>query len=283
MLLYFFIQSISSMNFFFFIIFFFLFKNKFLLNFNYENMVINLILFMKMGAAPVHFWFPKIMKNLNWIPMFMLMTWQKIIPMIFLSYCLMTKFLLFFITLNVMIGSIMGMNQTNLKLILSFSSINHMGWLITCLTLNINFWLIYFFNYTLLNYIIIKMFKLMNLKFLSNLYTLNYTSLTKIILSMNFLSLSGLPPFFGFFPKWLVLMELMLTSKYFIFTLLIFTTLINLFFYLRIMISNFLMSNFNILWMTKNFFKNFFINKIMAMTFFSMFMLMLFLILTLLT
>nr|YP_010585978.1 NADH dehydrogenase subunit 2 [Adicella ragma]UZZ43714.1 NADH dehydrogenase subunit 2 [Adicella ragma] len=235
MMLYFLVQSISSMNFLFIILINNLINNWTSPMFNWKNFLMTLILFMKMGAAPFYFWFPKVMKNISWTNNFMLMTWQKIIPMTLIYYCKFFQLIFISILLSTLMGSLMALNQTNMKMIMSFSSINHMGWLMTTLLLNINIWLIYLMNYFFITYILCKMFHYLNIKMLNNIFTSYCSNLLKLLLLLNFFSLSGMPPFLGFFPKWITLMNLFNMKMYLLIFILIMTTLINLYFYLRIM------------------------------------------------
>nr|QLY90123.1 NADH dehydrogenase subunit 2 [Athripsodes aterrimus] len=256
-LIYFLVQSISSMNLLFFILInnlnttWFEFTNLLINN----NMIINLILLMKMGAAPFYFWFPKIIKELTWMSAFILMTWQKIIPLMLIKFYFNKFIISFSIVLTVIIASFLGMNQTNMKLIMAFSSINHLGWMLSALMMSTNIWLIYFLNYSLLNYILCLTFNTLNIKSLMNILLSNFFKNYKLMLLINFLSLSGLPPFLGFFPKWLIIMNLILMKNYMIMLILIMTTLINLFFYLRITISSFTLTSMQLKW-NIGFFKN---------------------------
>nr|YP_010586017.1 NADH dehydrogenase subunit 2 [Anisocentropus maculatus]UZZ43753.1 NADH dehydrogenase subunit 2 [Anisocentropus maculatus] len=261
MMKYFLIQAFTSMNF-IFIIFLSNFLNKwFYMNFyNYMiNILINLTLIMKMGAAPFFFWFPKVMKGLNWLNCFILMSWQKIIPMIMISMFMNFKIINFSVFFSIICGSILGLNQSNLKLIMSYSSIHHMGWMMIILKINMNLWNIYFFIYLYLNYMIIYFFNMMQLFHLTQLYLLNTNLFMKMTFFMNFLSLSGIPPFLGFFPKWITINFLMMFNMNMILFTMIMFSLINFFFYLRITYSSFFFYNFKFKFM--KFYMNKFMNK----------------------
>nr|UJG45397.1 NADH dehydrogenase subunit 2 [Athripsodes cinereus] len=251
MLIYFLIQSLASMNLLFFILILNLCHSWliFLNTFFHMNMIINLMLLMKMGAAPFYFWYPKVIKELTWLSAFMLMTWQKIIPLILIKFYFNKFIIILSVIMSVISSSLLGFNQTNMKLIMSFSSINHLGWMMTSLMMNTNIWMIYYMNYMMLNYILCLMFNLMNIKNLMNIFLNNQPYLYKITLLINFLSLSGLPPFLGFFPKWLIIMNLMFMKNYILMLILIFTTLINLFFYLRMLITSLMLSYTQLKWM----------------------------------
>nr|UZZ44325.1 NADH dehydrogenase subunit 2 [Psilotreta sp. XG-2021] len=272
MCIYFLIQAFASLNFIFVIFMKMNFQfNFFMIKNLIFNTLINITLLMKMGASPFHAWFPLAMKNLTWINCLILSTWQKIIPMIIISYCFILKILIISIIFSTIMGSILGLNQTNLKLIMSFSSINHIGWMLSALLINMFNWIIYISIYSLINIMIMISFKIFNLNYLHQIYNLNFPIMMKMFFITNFLSLGGLPPFLGFFPKWLVIYNLIHYKMFTIMFIMIMTSLINLFFYLRINFSCFMLNIFQTKWIKNNFFKYTFITTLLS--FFSMFML----------
>nr|YP_010586563.1 NADH dehydrogenase subunit 2 [Setodes brevicaudatus]UZZ44377.1 NADH dehydrogenase subunit 2 [Setodes brevicaudatus] len=244
MIIYFLIQAISSMNFLFFLIYFFFMNNH-----NFEKIfILTFTLLMKMGSAPMYFWFPKVMKNIDWMNNFMLMTWQKIIPMMLIKYFFEMNLFFMAILMNTFLSSILALNQTNLKLIMAYSSINHLGWLMMSLLMNLNTWIIYFTHYLLINYILCKLFFLFNMKYMINIFFLKMKIFMKIFILMNFLSLSGLPPFLGFLPKWIIILHLMNSKMYLIMFLMLMSALINIFFYIRLMTTSIIISNYQMKW-----------------------------------
>nr|QXT45643.1 NADH dehydrogenase subunit 2 [Idaea simplicior] len=255
---YFLTQAIASINFLFFIIFKMIYFQNFEMN-NIISILINSSLLMKMGSAPFHFWFPNIIEGLSWFNNFILMTWQKITPMILLSYYFNKNFLIFSIIMNIIIGSLGGLNQTSLRKILTFSSINNMGWMISSIMISENLWMFYLFMYSFLTSIMIYFFYMMNLYFINQLFILNLKPLIKINLLINFLSLGGLPPFIGFFPKWIIINFLMLNNYYFLIFIFIMMSLIILFFYIRIIYSSFMMNYFKMKWFKIKIKNNFFL------------------------
>nr|YP_010586160.1 NADH dehydrogenase subunit 2 [Eubasilissa sinensis]UZZ43922.1 NADH dehydrogenase subunit 2 [Eubasilissa sinensis] len=276
MMKYFLIQSLSSANFLLSSIIL-ISMNKWFSYFNWLNFfiffIMNISLLMKMGAAPLHFWFPKTMKGLSWMNCLILSTWQKIIPMIILSYCYLMMVLTLFILLSVILGSLMGFNQTSLQMILAYSSISHIGWMLTTMMINMNMWFLYFMTYSFLTSILMMMFNFMKIFHLIQIFSSKPSMYINYFIFLNLLSLGGLPPFLGFLPKWLTINFLILNKFYFMNFILIMSSLINLFFYLRIMYS-FLMMNYH---ETK--FNKIFINKInlmIIMSFLSLFGLILF-------
>nr|YP_009131085.1 NADH dehydrogenase subunit 2 [Vamuna virilis]AHX84177.1 NADH dehydrogenase subunit 2 [Vamuna virilis] len=251
---YFLIQSIASINFLFSILLKMILLKSFEMNL-FLSIMINSSMFMKMGSAPFHFWFPNIVEGLSWFNNFILMTWQKITPMIILSYFFNKNFILFNIILNVIIGALGGLNQTSLRKLMAFSSINNLGWMLFAIMIAENLWLFYLLTYSFMISIMFFTFYIMNMFHINQLFINNINSLIKINLLINFLSLGGLPPFIGFFPKWIIINFLIMNNMYMLTFIMIMMSLIILFFYIRIIYSTFLFNYLKTKWF-KIFIKN---------------------------
>nr|WAB70216.1 NADH dehydrogenase subunit 2 [Athyma asura] len=265
---YFLTQSIASINFLFSILLsLFLMKNFFFNNF--LTILINSSLLMKMGSIPFHFWFPNVMEGLSWFNCFILMTWQKITPMILLSYYFNLNFLYFIMILNVLIGAIGSFNQTSLRKLMAFSSINNLGWMISSMVISENLWMIYFIFYSIFSFIICFLFYIINIFFINQLFFFNMNFLIKISIMINFFSLGGLPPFLGFFPKWIVINFLIKNNLFVISFVFIMSSLILLFVYIRIIYSSLLLFSFKLKWF-KIFLKNNFLIFIYFFNFISL-------------
>nr|YP_063373.1 NADH dehydrogenase subunit 2 [Pteronarcys princeps]AAT76648.1 NADH dehydrogenase subunit 2 [Pteronarcys princeps] len=212
--------------------------------------LVNSSLLLKMGAAPFHFWFPGVMEGLNWMNGLMLMTWQKLAPLMLLSYNLKIDiFIALAIILSVIIGSLGGLNQTSLRKILAYSSINHLGWLVAALTLGENLWGLYFMIYSFLTATIIFMLHSFKLFYFNQIFSLNFTPpVIKFSLFMTLLSLGGLPPFIGFLPKWIIIQSMVEANLTLLITIMVVMTLITLFYYLRMGFGAFMLTYSESLW-----------------------------------
>nr|YP_006504052.1 NADH dehydrogenase subunit 2 [Actias selene]AFM95205.1 NADH dehydrogenase subunit 2 [Actias selene] len=262
---YFLIQSIASINFLFVILLKMTFFKNFLMD-NFFSIMIGSSMLLKMGSAPFHFWFPNIVEGLSWFNNFILMTWQKITPMILLSYYFNKNFLYTMIIFNIIIGAIGGLNQISLRKLMAFSSINNLGWMLFAIMISENLWIFYFSMYSFLISIMCYVFFNLNMFFINQLFINNITPLIKMNLLINFLSLGGLPPFLGFLPKWIMINFLMMNKFYLLTFLFIMTSLIIIFFYIRIIYSCFLFNYFKMKWL-KIYLKN---KSLWLMNFFSM-------------
>nr|YP_010526986.1 NADH dehydrogenase subunit 2 [Marumba sperchius]UXR12323.1 NADH dehydrogenase subunit 2 [Marumba sperchius] len=257
---YFLTQSIASMNFLFSILIKFILMKNFEMN-NFISIMINSSLLMKMGSTPFHFWFPNISEGLSWFNNFILMSWQKISPMILLSYYFNINFMYMIIILNVIIGAVGGLNQTSLRKMMAFSSINNLGWMIFSLMISNNLWIFYFTMYSILISIMFFLFYILNMFFINQLFINNMNFMIKLNLFINFLSLGGLPPFIGFLPKWIIINFLMINKFYLLTFIMVMSSLITIYFYIRIIYSSFLFNYFKMKWF-KMFLKNNFMNLI---------------------
>uniref|UniRef100_UPI0030E18151 NADH dehydrogenase subunit 2 n=1 Tax=Vescelia pieli TaxID=2526987 RepID=UPI0030E18151 len=247
---YFLIQALASSLFLIFIVFSFLLANILTIYYDILNqLLVSSTLMIKMGAAPFHFWFPPVMEGLSWNNCYILMTWQKIAPMILLSYLnLSFVFLVIIALFSVTVGSLGGLNQTSIRKIMTYSSINHIGWMIMALIHSQILWLIYFLIYSVISLNVIFFFKNASIHHFTQLpLKMNQSPITKMLIVINLLSLGGLPPFLGFLPKWFILQAL--TSYDLLISLpLVVMTLITLYFYVRLIISTFLINQTNIKW-----------------------------------
>jgi len=221
-------------------------------NNSFQNLIINSTIILKLGAAPFHLWFPNVIEGLTWLNAFILLTWQKLAPLIIISYSIFSNIIILFIFISTLIGSIGGFNQTALRKILAYSSINHIGWLLTALSFNNILWIFYFILYFTVNLSIIIVFKSFNLFNINQIFIFNNTTpILKFCLFINFLSLGGLPPFLGFLPKWIVIETLISSQNLFILFFIVIIALVTLFFYIRLTFSAFTFSypsfNWNLL------------------------------------
>nr|APX40837.1 NADH dehydrogenase subunit 2 [Calomicrus suturalis] len=211
-------------------------------SFQLENsylLILNSALLTKLGAAPFHAWFPEVMEGLNWMNSLILLTWQKLAPMVLIMYNFkMSMFFSIIIITSTIIGGILGFNQISTRKIMAYSSINHIAWMLASMSNFKMIWFSYFFIYSSITFNIVMIFYTLNIFNLNQLFlSLNSSKLMKMFFMMNFLSLGGLPPFLGFLPKWLVISNLINNNFYMLSFILIVSTLITLFFYIRITLS----------------------------------------------
>nr|APX40382.1 NADH dehydrogenase subunit 2 [Cryptocephalus schaefferi] len=240
-----FITQVTASNIMLFAVICMLFNNEQVNNDFHLMTMIQSALLIKIGAAPFHAWLPEVMDGLSWANCLIILTWQKIAPMIILMMIIKQEmFSYMIILLSSMIGSVMGFNQISLRKIMAYSSINHMGWMIAAMLSMKSIWIFYFSIYSAISINIIWIFHLLNLKNINQIACLfSNSKMTSLLFSMNFLSLGGLPPFIGFLPKWFTIQQLILMNNHILALLLILLTLIAMFFYLRMSIIPMVLAN----------------------------------------
>nr|APT66366.1 NADH dehydrogenase subunit 2 [Sphyrapicus thyroideus]ATD83273.1 NADH dehydrogenase subunit 2 [Sphyrapicus thyroideus] len=197
---------------------------------------------IKLGLAPFHFWFPEVLQGSPLIPALLLSTAMKFPPITILlltSNSLNPALLTLMAIMSMALGGWMGLNQTQIRKILAFSSISHLGWMTIIVVYTPKLTLLTFILYTLLTSAIFLSLNSSNITKLSTLMSSwTKTPLLNAILMLTLLSLAGLPPLTGFLPKWLIIQELTkqeMTPTALIATLL---SLLSLFFYLRLTYSS---------------------------------------------
>nr|AQP30023.1 NADH dehydrogenase subunit 2 [Nasutitermes sp. COL2012L08] len=211
----------------------------------YTSMIICTPLLLKSGAAPLHWWFPGVMEGLSWENCMLLMTVQKAAPLMLMSYLIeINAFTLSIILLSTIVGSIGGLNQTSMRKILTYSSINHTGWMLIALTTSENLWMVYFMIYSTLALTVVSAIKLSGTSFINQtMLTNKNTTLMKFMMFTSLLSLGGLPPFLGFLPKWIVIQAMITNNMAPLATIVVVTSLITLYYYLKISYSSFMILN----------------------------------------
>nr|AFG70753.1 NADH dehydrogenase subunit 2 [Knipolegus aterrimus] len=193
---------------------------------------------MKLGLVPFHFWFPEVLQGSSLMTSLLLATVMKFPPTILLlltSSSLNPTLLSTMAIASAALGGWMGLNQTQTRKIMAFSSISHLGWMAVILIYNPKLTLITFYLYSLTTAAIFFTLNATNTLKLSTLMTAwSKIPVLTATLMLTLLSLAGLPPLTGFLPKWLIIQELTkqeLTATANIIALL---SLLGLFFYLRL-------------------------------------------------
>nr|YP_009918106.1 NADH dehydrogenase subunit 2 [Torleya grandiforceps]QLP89008.1 NADH dehydrogenase subunit 2 [Torleya grandiforceps] len=250
---YFLTQALASILLFFSILFFLgYYKTTFVPVFSNFSilMLFNTALLIKLGAAPFHFWFPGVMEGVSWGTSIILMTWQKLAPLVLISYTFYSSVLIYTsVLLSSLIGALGGMNQTSLRKIMAYSSINHLGWILSGMLLNNLYWFVYFLFYSFLSGSLVILFMNLQLSQFNHLFLIKDSNFfNKISLFGNFLSLGGLPPFLGFFPKWLIIQGLATSGHILLISIITSLTLVVLFYYLRIFFASITISNMGTKW-----------------------------------
>lgn len=204
-------------------------------------------LIIKLGLFPFHYWLPRVIAGLPWVSCLLLATWQKFAPL-FLLLCLteVNKFYMVrvFVCLirvgSSLIGGIGGINQTQTRALLAYSSIGHLGWIRFAIIHREWTIKIYLVVYVLIRISLFFRLWYNDFRKMKNIYNLKNYRFIYLSVIFILLSLGGLPPLLGFVSKWLVV----LTGTNSVWAPIIFGliigSLLRLFYYLSLFFSIFL-------------------------------------------
>nr|WPW52452.1 NADH dehydrogenase subunit 2 [Mus musculus musculus]WPW52556.1 NADH dehydrogenase subunit 2 [Mus musculus musculus] len=209
-----------------------------------NSLILNMTLMalsMKLGLAPFHFWLPEVTQGIPLHMGLILLTWQKIAPLSILIQIyplLNSTIILMLAIISIFMGAWGGLNQTQMRKIMAYSSIAHMGWMLAILPYNPSLTLLNLMVYIILTipmFMALMLNSSMTINSISLLWNKTPAMLTMI--SLMLLSLGGLPPLTGFLPKWIIITELMKNNCLIMATLMAMMALLNLFFYTRLIYS----------------------------------------------
>lgn len=237
---YFFIQSLGSA----------VLIGGYYLREGYFEIISSLILGYKIGGGPFFFWFPSVCGGISWVSCYILITFQKFLPL-YLLMDIMGWWIWILIVVRLVIGVIGRYNQTNMKCLIAFSSVHQIGWLIICLYIGKTVWLIYYVLYIFILFIVIfkvSKYNIVNLLMIGELKC-------KLWIVLIIMNLGGVPPLLGFFIKWYGLYHF-IRINFFLVIFMVFLSVTILYVYLRICYRIMLSQNIIVRWFYKrNFMK----------------------------
>nr|UYI30587.1 NADH dehydrogenase subunit 2 [Hadrosciurus sp. 3 EFA-2022] len=206
-----------------------------------SSFMMTMALSMKMGLAPFHLWLPEVTQGTPLMSGLILLTWQKIAPISIMfqiapsiNYTLIMTMAL----MSILLGGWGGLNQTQLRKILAYSSIAHMGWMMAIISFNPTLSILNLLIYMMLTTNMFMLFyynKKTSTLSLSNSW--NKSPLLVSIILVVLMSLGGLPPLTGFSPKWMIIKELVSNNNIILPTSMAILALLNLYFYMRLIYS----------------------------------------------
>nr|AWH98429.1 NADH dehydrogenase subunit 2 [Conus spurius] len=207
---------------------------------------------VKLGVFPFHYWVPSVMAGLSWVSCMLLATWQKLAPLfLLLSLCELSEVssvLMLFCIMSAgsaLVGGIGGLNQTQIRALLAYSSIGHLGWMVFAMLHSEWCMKLYLLIYLGITSMLFLSLWLKDSSAMKDVSSLKHFKVYHLVIMLLLLSLSGLPPLLGFVSKWLVVFISSAGPFLFIVFFLILGSLMSLFYYLSLFFSFFL-----------NFFKN---------------------------
>nr|ATX74308.1 NADH dehydrogenase subunit 2 [Gehyra nana] len=199
--------------------------------------MITLATLLKLGAAPVHLWYPEVLQGTTFNIALLISTWQKLAPLALLYMMhtnLPNNLLLMTGLLSALWGGWAGLNQTQTRKIMAHSSIAHMGWILIALNTSPQLTTLTLLIYMIMTTAMFSSLNITTTKTITDMgttWSLSPTLMTLTLLTLT--SLGGLPPLTGFMPKLLILNELTMKPLLPLATILALASLPSLFFYMR--------------------------------------------------
>ena len=208
----------------------------------------------KVSAVPFHMWTPDVYEGsptsttvfFALVPKIAAMTvFIRFTNVVFINVYDQWQLILIFLSIGSMVlGAVAAIGQKNIKRLMAYSSIGHMGYalagIITGTNEGIKSTIIYLTIYAVMNIGIFTCIFFMKIKdkYVEDITDLSGLSKTNPLLSLGFLiilfSLAGLPPLAGFFAKFYIFMAVIDAKLYALAIIGLVTTVISAYYYLRI-------------------------------------------------
>ena len=208
----------------------------------------------KISAVPFHMWAPDVYEGaptsvtlfFTMVPKIAALTvFIRFLYVPFLNLINQWQMILIFLSIaSMLFGAIAAIGQTNLKRLVAYSSIGHVGYTLAGLATGSNEGIqssvIYFIIYIVMNLGLFSCLLMMkrNNKYFENLDDLSGLSKNHPLLSLSLLiilfSLAGIPPLAGFFAKFYIFKSVIEQSMYFLAVVGLLSTVIAAFYYLRV-------------------------------------------------
>ena len=208
----------------------------------------------KISAVPFHMWAPDVYEGsptsvtlfFTIVPKIAALTvFIRFLYVPFLNLIDQWQMILIFLSIaSMLFGAIAAIGQTNLKRLIAYSSISHVGYILAGLATGSNEGIqssiIYITIYVFMNLGLFSCLLMMrrNNKYFEDIEDLSGLSKNHPLLSLSLLiilfSLAGIPPLAGFFAKFYIFKSVLEQSMYFLAIVGLLSTVVAAFYYLRI-------------------------------------------------
>lgn len=138
------------------------------------------------------------------------------------------------IVASAFVGSVGGLNQSSLRKLIAYSSINHLGWLLAACYFGVKYIIIYFSIYIVTNLVLVGVIHYRGIFYLSQVYYYSGPRIKSLVIIITWFSFGGLPPFVGFFGKWLLIRLMLEGGLGVLCTFIVIIRLVSLYYYTRI-------------------------------------------------
>ena len=227
----------------------------------------------KIAAFPFHMWVPDVYQGASTTVAGLFSTIGKagafsaiisFFALLFLkgSFTVFTPYLAVISIFSMFYGSIVAISQKNIKRMLAYSSISHAGYIIIGLAaanaIGISAIVFYLLSYTFMNLAAFGLAALIEGNNETNLEIADYAGLGKTnpfiaaLMAVTMFSLAGLPPFAGFFGKYYIFIAALKSNMTWLAVLGVLSSLISVYFYIRIIIIMYFKNNEETVIITKS-------------------------------
>jgi len=227
-------------------------SNEYILTFGIVFILVGLA--FKISAVPFHMWAPDVYEGsptsvtlfFTMVPKIAALTvFIRFLYVPFLNLIDQWQMIIIFLSIaSMLFGAIAAIGQTNIKRLIAYSSIGHIGYTLAGLASGTNEGIqssiIYISIYVVMNLALFSCLLMLkrNNKYYERLEDLSGLSKNHPLLSLSLLiilfSLAGIPPLAGFFAKFYVFKAVLEQSMYFLAIVGLLSTVIAAFYYLRI-------------------------------------------------
>ena len=208
----------------------------------------------KISAVPFHMWAPDVYEGsptsvtlfFTMVPKIAALTvFIRFLYVPFLNLIDQWQMIIIFLSIaSMLFGAVAAIGQTNIKRLIAYSSIGHIGYTLAGLATGSNEGIqssiIYITIYVIMNLALFSCLLMLkrNDEYYENIEDLSGLSKNHPLLSLSMLiilfSLAGIPPLAGFFAKFYIFMAVIEQSMYFLAIVGLLSTVIAAFYYLRI-------------------------------------------------
>ena len=227
-------------------------SNQYALTFGIVFILVGLA--FKISAVPFHMWAPDVYEGsptsvtlfFTMVPKIAALTvFIRFLYVPFLNLIDQWQIILIFLSIaSMLFGAVAAIGQTNLKRLIAYSSISHVGYALAGLAIGTNEGIqssvIYMTIYIIMNLGFFSCLLMMkrNNEYYENIDDLSGLSKNHPLMSLSLLvilfSLAGIPPLAGFFAKFYIFKSVLEQSMYFLAIVGLLSTVVAAFYYLRI-------------------------------------------------
>ena len=227
-------------------------SNEYVLTFGIVFILVGLA--FKISAVPFHMWAPDVYEGsptsvtlfFTMVPKIAALTvFIRFLYVPFLNLIDQWQIIIIFLSIaSMLFGAIAAIGQTNIKRLIAYSSIGHIGYTLAGLTTGSNEGIqssiIYISIYIIMNLALFSCLLMLkrNNQYYEEIWDLSGLSKNHPLLSLSLLiilfSLAGIPPLAGFFAKFYIFKAVLEQSMYFLAIVGLLSTVVAAFYYLRI-------------------------------------------------